>query len=214
MTQTVRDSGEALLTIINDILDFSKIESGDLELEADRFELRDCVESALSLVALAADAKDLELVVEVDPNCPNVVIGDVTRFRQVIVNLLSNAVKFTEHGEVVVTVATPEHTTVDERPTRVLVSVRDTGRGIPADRMDRLFRSFSQVDSSTTRTHGGTGLGLAISRRLAQAMGGDIQVASEVGTGSTFTFSAILTSTRDRRQRPGLSPIHCPGGRP
>jgi CheY-like chemotaxis protein len=200
MTQTVRDSGDALLTIINNILDFSKIEAGDLELESDRFELRDCIESASSLVALAAAAKDLELVVEVDANCPSVVVGDITRFRQVIVNLLSNAVNFTESGEVVVRVTTPDHIPPDEGPTRMIVAVSDTGIGIPADRMNRLFRSFTQVDSSTTRTHGGSGLGLAISRGLAQAMCGDIQVTSEVGVGSTFTFTAVVQATQDRRQ--------------
>ena len=200
MAQTVRDSGDALLTIISDILDFSKIEAGDLELEHDRFELRDCVESALSLVALPADLKGLELVVQVDARCPNMVVGDVTRFRQVIVNLLGNAVKFTESGEVVVTVSAPGHVGPDEGPTRLVVAVKDTGVGIPADRIHRLFRSFSQVDSSTTRTHGGTGLGLAISRRLAQAMAGDITVSSEVGVGSTFTFSAVLQASTDRRR--------------
>ena len=199
MTQTVRDGGEALLAIINDILDFSKIESGDLELEAQKFEVRDCVESALSLMALSADSKNVELVVQIDESCPTVVVGDVTRFRQVVVNLLSNAVKFTPKGEIVVTVTSGPRPESGEGPVQLIVTVRDTGIGIPADRMDRVFRSFAQVDSSTTRTYGGTGLGLAISRRLAQVMGGDIEVTSIPGVGSTFTFTAELIETRDRR---------------
>jgi PAS domain S-box-containing protein len=201
--ETVRDSGESLLTVINDILDFSKIEAGDVELEAQPFELRDCVESALSLVTLAASRKGLELVAHVDENCPAVVIGDDTRFRQVIVNLLSNAVKFTETGEVVVDIsATAEQPASAEGPLQVRVTVRDTGIGIPADRIDRLFKAFSQVDASTTRIYGGTGLGLAISRTLACALGGDLQVDSQVGRGSTFTFTAVLRSAPDRRLPP------------
>ncbi len=187
--ETVRDSGDALLAVISDILDFSKIESGGLELEHHPFDLRDCVESAVGLLGHAASAKGLELVVDVAPTCPAVLVGDATRLRQVLVNLLSNAVKFTEQGEVVVRVETEP-----QPSSRVLLSiaVRDTGVGIPADRLDRLFRSFSQVDSSTTRLHGGTGLGLAISRRLAQAMGGDVVVTSRPGEGSVFTFMALL----------------------
>lgn len=169
--ETIRSSSDALLTIINDILDFSKIESGELELEETTFFLTDCVESALDLLAAAAGAKGLDLVASIHPDVPHVVVGDVTRLRQVVVNLVGNAVKFTQRGEVVVSVEV-----VGGEPTRplVAVSVRDTGIGIPEDRLDRLFRSFSQVDTSTTRTYGGTGLGLAISKRLAQAMGGDI----------------------------------------
>ncbi|HST85448.1 MAG TPA: CHASE domain-containing protein [Kineosporiaceae bacterium] len=198
--ETVRDSGESLLTVINDILDFSKIEAGDVELESQPFELRDCVESALSLVALAASKKGLELVAQVEENCPAVVVGDATRFRQVIVNLLSNAVKFTEIGEVVVEItAAAEEPGSAGRPVQVQVAVRDTGIGIPANRIDRLFKAFSQVDASTTRVYGGTGLGLAISRKLARALGGDLQVESQVGQGSTFTFSALLQSAPDRR---------------
>ncbi|MCW2845372.1 MAG: multi-sensor hybrid histidine kinase, partial [Nocardioides sp.] len=158
---TVRTSGDALLTIINDVLDYSKIESGQLELERYPFVLRDCVEGSLDLVAAQAAAQGLDLAVEIDPDVPPVVEGDVTRLRQVLVNLLTNAVKFTAEGEVVVTVRVVDATDT-ERPT-LAFAVRDTGVGIPADRMDRLFRSFSQVDSSTTRVYGGTGLGLAIS---------------------------------------------------
>jgi len=198
-TETVRDGGESLLAVINDILDFSKIESGDLDLESHPFELRDCVESSLALIAFAADDNGIELVAQLDESCPHRVVGDVTRFRQVIVNLLSNAVKFTTTGEVVVSVSMPEPPASADGPVSLTVTVTDTGIGIPADRMDRLFQSFSQVDTSTTRTYGGTGLGLVISRRLARAMGGDITVRSVVGTGSTFTFTAVLTGIAERR---------------
>ncbi|WP_432824534.1 response regulator [Dactylosporangium sp. CA-092794] len=195
LANTVRDSGEALLTIINDILDFSKIEAGQLELEDAVFDLRECVDSALALVAVPAAAKGLELVADVG-ECPPL-RGDITRLRQVLVNLLSNAVKFTSTGEVVVsghTFAPAADAPGSGGPGRIGVrlDVTDTGIGIPAERMDRLFRSFSQVDASTTRTHGGTGLGLAISRRLARAMGGDVTVTSRPGTGSTFTVTAVL----------------------
>ncbi|AEV84429.1 two-component hybrid sensor and regulator [Actinoplanes sp. SE50] len=193
---TVRDSGEALLVIINDILDFSKIESGQLELEDAVFELRDCIDSALALVTLPAAAKGLELVAQVDPACPRLLRGDVTRLRQILVNLLSNAVKFTAAGEVVVTVGAQDEPGPDGA-VRLCLAVRDTGIGIPADRLHRLFRSFSQVDDSTTRLYGGTGLGLAISRRLAQAMGGDITVASTPGVGSTFTTTAVVRACPD-----------------
>jgi signal transduction histidine kinase/DNA-binding response OmpR family regulator len=199
MARTVRDSGEALLSIINDILDFSKIEAGDLELESRPFELRDCVESALALVGLPAESKGLELIAQMSDNCPEMVLGDATRFRQVIVNLLGNAVKFTAKGEVIVTVTAGQPDPgQDGVPIRVAVS--DTGIGIPADRLDRLFRSFSQVDSSTTREYGGTGLGLAIGRRLARAMGGDIEVSSVSGHGSIFAFTAVLAPAGERRR--------------
>ncbi len=215
-TETVRTSGDALLVIINDILDFSKIEAGDLQLEESPFGLRDSIESALGLVALAADDRHLELVAELTDSCPEMVVGDVTRFSQVIVNLLSNAIKFTPAGEIHVRVsadaldesaveATPgaprpvDTAPGSAGPVRLTVAVRDTGIGVPADRLDRLFQPFSQVDSSTTRLYGGTGLGLVISRRLAVAMGGDLQVRSEAGVGSTFTFTAVLTGAPDRR---------------
>jgi len=191
--KTVRDSGEALLGIINDILDFSKIESGELELDDEPFDLRECMDSALALVALDAERKGLELVGSLDPQTPPVLRGDVTRLRQIMVNLLSNAVKFTASGEVVLTVRGRRIDDSPDGPVELTAEVRDTGPGIPADRMDRVFRSFAQVDSSTTRVYGGTGLGLAISRRLAHAMGGDIAVQSEVGVGSTFTLTAMLT---------------------
>ncbi|MEK6985315.1 MAG: ATP-binding protein [Candidatus Thermoplasmatota archaeon] len=179
--QTIQASGDHLLTIINDILDLSKIESGKLELESRPVDLRSLLEGSLHLVAPLVSNKPVRLAVEVAPEVPAAILGDETRLRQVVVNLLSNAVKFTPHGEVVLTARS------HDRPARELrLTVRDTGIGIPADRMDRLFQTFSQIDESTTRTHGGTGLGLAISRRLVSAMGGRIEVRSTVGSGSTF----------------------------
>ncbi|MCE0535373.1 response regulator [Kineosporia rhizophila] len=199
--QTVRDSGEALLTVINDILDFSKIESGNLELEEHPFELEDCIDSAAAVTALAASRKGLEMVVRVDERCPVVLVGDVTRFRQVIVNLLGNAVKFTDKGEVVLEVSVAEPP-ADLPPGRVQIQVcvRDTGIGIPKERTGRLFQAFTQVDASNTRVYGGTGLGLVISRRLAQALGGDLSVESEVGQGSEFTFTAQMQVAPERRR--------------
>ena len=209
--ETVRASGDALLVIINDILDFSKIESGQLELESQPFSVRDCVEGTLDLVAAQAAAKGLDLAYQLQPGVPPVLVGDVTRLRQILVNLLSNAVKFTERGDVLVTVSTADDASAD----RVALSfaVCDTGIGIPQDRIDRLFRSFSQVDASTTRLYGGTGLGLAISKRLAQAMGGDVTVRSTVGEGSTFTLDVVLprgAQTEDALLQP---PAELPGRR-
>ena len=181
--EIVRSSGDALLRVIDDILDFSKIEAGRLELEREPFDLRECVEGALDIVAPRASEKDVELGCLVDEGVPAGIVGDVTRLRQVLLNLLSNAVKFTERGEVIV------H--VDAEPAepgkhRLHLAVRDTGIGIPQDRMDRLFESFSQVDASTSRRYGGTGLGLAISKRIVELMDGTMWAESEEGKGSTF----------------------------
>jgi CheY-like chemotaxis protein len=190
MAEVIRNSGEALVVVINDILDFSKIESGGMELESAPFDLRACIEDCLQLFAAQAGKKNLHLVYDLPPTCPAIIHGDSTRFRQVLCNLIGNAVKFTADGEVEVRLR-PLTPTTGETFT-LAVEVRDTGIGIPADRLDRLFKSFSQVDSSMTRKYGGTGLGLAISRRLAELMGGTITVASEAGKGSTFTF--LLTT--------------------
>ena len=184
--ETIRTSSDSLLTIINDILDFSKIESGKLELESQPLDLVRCAEDAVDLLSTRASEKGLELVVDIHPAVPRWIMGDVTRLRQILVNLVSNAVKFTAAGEVVLTVQ--PFSGGDENP-RIHFVVRDTGCGIPADRLDRLFQSFSQVDASTTRKYGGTGLGLAISKRLTELMGGSIWVQSEVGTGSAFQFT-------------------------
>lgn len=184
--ETIRISGEALLTIINDILDFSKIESGKMELECQPFELKTCVEEAVELFTSKAAEKNIDLLYQVEPDVPNFIEGDVTRLRQVLVNLIGNALKFTESGEVFISVKKRE----EAGETLVLqFAVKDSGIGIPKEKLNRLFKVFSQVDSSTTRKYGGTGLGLAISRRIVELMNGNIWVESEVGTGSTFSFT-------------------------
>ncbi|MBC5767719.1 GAF domain-containing protein [Ramlibacter albus] len=184
---TIRDSGDTLLTIINDILDFSKIEAGRMDVESQPFDLRECVESALDLVSVRAADKRLDLAYLFEGDVPPAIEGDVTRLRQVLLNLLSNAVKFTEEGELVLTVspAPPR-----EGTPQLEFCVRDTGIGLTPQQMGKLFQSFSQADSSTTRKYGGTGLGLAISMRLAELMGGMMWVESEgPGQGSVFRFT-------------------------
>ncbi|MBS2035389.1 response regulator [bacterium] len=186
--RTVQSSGEGLLGIINDILDFSKIEAGHLELETTPFELFECIEGALDLVANLASNKGLELAYSIDPMVPAGIVGDSTRLRQIMINLLSNAIKFTSEGEVVLSVSSPSRKgNVHE----IEFAVKDSGIGIPPDRVSSLFRPFSQVDSSITRRFGGTGLGLAISKRFVEAMGGKIWVTSEVGVGSVFSFTIL-----------------------
>ncbi|MCU0923891.1 MAG: response regulator, partial [Burkholderiaceae bacterium] len=179
---TIRDSGDSLLTIINDILDFSKIEAGRMDIEAQPFVLRECVESALDLVAARAADKHLDLAYDFEGDLPAAVRGDVTRLRQVLLNLLSNAVKFTDAGEVVLTVSANGE--------QLQFAVRDTGIGLSEVAIGRLFQKFSQADSSTTRKYGGTGLGLAISKLLAELMGGHMRAESAgPGLGSTFRFT-------------------------
>jgi signal transduction histidine kinase/DNA-binding response OmpR family regulator/HAMP domain-containing protein len=188
-TETIRKSGDALLDLINDILDFSKIEAGRLDIERAAFDIRQCIEEAADLVLPRAVEKNLELVYSIDATAPWGVVGDLARVRQVLVNLTNNAVKFTERGMVLIEVKRGnEHGNGD---LEVVFSVKDTGIGIAADRMDRLFKSFSQVDSSTTRMYGGTGLGLAISKQLVELMGGRIWLESEAGKGSTFAFTIV-----------------------
>jgi PAS domain S-box-containing protein len=189
--EVVHVSGDALLHVIDDILDYSKIEAGKLELEREPFNLRDCVEGALDIVAPRAWEKELELGCLIDDDAPAGIVGDEARLRQVLLNLLSNAVKFTEQGEVVVLV---DATETGAGSYQLELAVRDTGIGIPPDRMDLLFTSFSQVDASTTRRFGGTGLGLAISKRLVDLMGGTISVESEQKKGSTFGISLPVTA--------------------
>jgi PAS domain S-box-containing protein len=185
-TESIRESSDALLSIINDILDFSKIEAGRLDLDVINFDLRIALEEVVDLLAVRAHEKGLEIASLVDPGVPSLLQGDPGRLRQVLINLVSNAIKFTERGEVII------HITLDEETGQNVIvrfSVTDTGIGIPSDRMDRLFKSFSQVDGSTTRKYGGTGLGLAISKKLVALMGGEIGVESEEGKGSTFWFT-------------------------
>lgn len=236
--ETIRSSGHTLLTLINEMLDFSKIEAGKLDLENQPFDLHQCIEEALDLVAVKAAEKRLELIYLIEDQTPSGLVGDVTRLRQILTNLLSNAVKFTEEGEVVVTVRSELLASSDEvdrrtaqrspngmapaptaqtqdtnRPEASAVAktqkvyqlhfaVQDTGIGIPKDRMDRLFHSFSQVDSSTGRKYGGTGLGLAISKRLSEMMGGTMWVESEgiPGQGATFHFTLVAAPAPDPGQ--------------
>ncbi len=186
---TIRDSGDALLTIINDILDFSKIEAGRMDIEAQPLDLRECVESALDLATTRAVEKHLDTAYVYEGEVPAAVVSDLTRLRQILLNLLSNAVKFTEQGEVVLTVGSQP---CSDDQVELRFSVRDTGIGLTPEGMSRLFQSFSQADSSTTRKYGGTGLGLAISRRLAELMGGRMWAESDgEGKGSTFHFSIV-----------------------
>ena len=224
--ETIRDSSDSLLTIVNDILDFSKIEAGRLELEHHAFNLQECLESALDIMAPSAAEKGLELACVIEPGTPGAILGDSTRLRQILVNLLSNAVKFTDQGEVIVSVKTENETGADREavwaePAEIRSSafilhfaVRDTGIGIPEDRMNRLFQSFSQVDASTTRKFGGTGLGLAISKRLSEMMEGTIWVESQVGHGSTFNFTIRARPTElPRPSYMGSSQPHLSGKR-
>jgi signal transduction histidine kinase/DNA-binding response OmpR family regulator len=185
----IRNSGDGLLTIINDILDFSKIDAGKLELDMQPFNPQACIEDALELVAPQAFNKGLHLTYQMESVLPPVVISDITRVRQILFNLLSNAIKFTEKGDVTVTAGASPTDTPGTYELRFTVA--DTGIGIPNDRLDRLFQSFSQVDASTTRKYGGTGLGLAICKRLAEMLGGRIWVESDPGKGSRFSFTIL-----------------------
>jgi len=189
-TAIIRNSGELLLTIINDILDFSKIEADKLELEIRPFNIRECVEGVMDLLSMQSADKGLELACSIDENTPVAVKGDVTRLGQILVNIVNNAIKFTQKGEVILSVK-PLGKESDDSPATIQLhfSIKDTGIGIPGDRRERLFKSFGQVDASTTRRYGGTGLGLAISKRLVEMMGGTLWVESREGKGSTFHFS-------------------------
>lgn len=196
--EAIRNSGDTLLALINDILDFSKIEAGKLNLEQQPFDLRDCIESALDLLAPQATGKPLDLAYMLDEDTPQYIQGDITRLRQILVNLVGNAIKFTQSGEVVIKGGVKEKTE-DGSSILLQFSIRDTGIGIPKEQMDRLFQSFTQLDSSTTRKYGGSGLGLAISRRLAESMGGKMWVESAgiPGKGSTFYFTIWAGSRVD-----------------
>ena len=205
--ETIRNSGDALLAIINDILDFSKIEAGKMDVEYQPFDLRECVESALDLTAGRAIEKGLDIAYIIEDDVPAGIRSDVTRLRQVLINLLSNAVKFTDQGEVVLSVRN------GNRANELLFSVRDTGIGLSLEDKGRLFQSFSQADSSTTRKFGGTGLGLAISKRLAEMMGGEMRAESEgIGQGSNFIFtiraeSAPVEERKLARDTKGIQPV-------
>ena len=192
----IKIGGENLLSVINDILDYSKIESGNMEMESLSFRLANPIENAARLLASKAHDKQLELISYVDPEVPEYVLGDITRIQQILVNLINNAIKFTDSGEIVVSVI-PKAKTDDKHILQF--SVKDTGIGIPEDKLHRLFQSFSQVDASTTRKYGGTGLGLAICKRLVELMGGEIWVESTYMEGTTFHFT-ITTGIVDEQQ--------------
>jgi PAS domain S-box-containing protein len=193
--EIIRGSAQALLSLINDVLDLSKIEADRLELEHVDFDLRDVIYETASAIALQAAAKGIELVVNIDSPVPVLSRGDPVRLRQIIMNLLGNAVKFTHEGHVLLHVSSSSNT---EGGAELRIEVTDTGIGIPADRLDRLFKTFSQVDSSTTRHYGGTGLGLSIVKQLAELMGGAVGVDSEVGRGSRFWMTFPLGALREQ----------------
>ncbi|MDA1252405.1 MAG: response regulator, partial [Planctomycetota bacterium] len=184
--ETVRSSGDALLSIINDILDFSKIEAKKVVLEQVTFDLRNDISDCMELLSFRAHAKNIELAFHVQPDVPEFLVGDPGRIRQVLVNLVGNAIKFTHEGEVVVRVATKN---VEEKRCAIEFSVEDTGIGLSPDQQARIFEAFEQADTSTTREYGGTGLGLAISKQLVELMGGEINIKSEAGKGTTFSFT-------------------------
>jgi signal transduction histidine kinase/CheY-like chemotaxis protein len=213
-TEIIRTSSEELLALINSILDFSKIEARQLELEEIPFNLQECVEASLSLLAAKAAEKNLVVTYYIDPTVPTILMGDPTRLRRILVNLLSNAIKFTEQGEVVLSVSSVKCQVPSDRQNmtrdtgtvdtcELHFSVRDTGIGIPPEKMDRLFKPFSQIDSSITRKYGGTGLGLAISKRLVELMGGSMTVESEgvAGRGSIFHFNIVVSGLTSRPER-------------
>ena len=218
----IQQSADSLLRLLNDILDFSKIEAGRLELESIEFPLADCVGKAIQLLTLRAADKGVELACRIDPTIPDQLVGDPGRLRQIIVNLVGNAIKFTEQGEVVVNVQSAA-TTGAAGPTsaavsqllkgqiRLHISVRDTGIGIPQDKLDRLFKAFSQADASTTRKYGGTGLGLVISARLVEMMQGRIWVESQQGLGTTFHFTAELGVAAQQKPRAPAELFHLRG---
>ena len=201
--QIIRTSSESLLTIINDILDFSKIEAGRMELETMAFSLRECVDGAVALIRSLASEKGLALEARIDDDIPTMVMGDVSRLRQILLNLLNNSVKFTESGGVVL--AAGMGAPAADGAFELHITVTDTGIGIPEDAMGRMFQSFSQADAATSRKYGGTGLGLAISKRLSEAMGGTMWVESAgvPGQGSTFHLTIATRAAVDQTAAPG-----------
>lgn len=203
--QIIRNSADSLLRIVNDILDFSKIEAGTLEIDKHEFDIQSTIESAVDTVACTAHEKGLEFTFLIDPAVPNRLVGDDGRLKQVLLNLLNNAIKFTHQGEVFL------HVTLEEKEaffTTLKFIIKDTGIGIPADQTDYIFRAFSQVDASTTRNYGGTGLGLAISKNIVEMMNGRIDVQSEPGQGSIFTFTAKFQRPAPSENKSPMLPLH------
>jgi len=198
--EIIHNSGESLLSVINDILDFSKIESGNLELDLHDFDLRGCIEEVLDIFSTKAASAGLDLLYQIDFNVPNTIFGDKLRLRQILINLVGNAIKFTKHGEIFVGVSSTEM----QDKLKLQFEIRDTGIGIPPDKLGRLFKAFSQVDATTTRKYGGTGLGLVITEKLVTLMSGEIGVQSTPGQGTTFTF----TIQAQAGQAPVINYIH------
>lgn len=203
--ETIRISGDNLLSVINDILDFSKIESGKMEVEYQEMVLLDPIEDTLDLLATKAEEKQIELLCDIQEGVPEYIISDLAKIRQVIVNLVNNAIKFTAKGEILVSIQAKK---INNKQFEILYSVKDTGIGIPEDRLNRLFKSFSQVDASTTRKYGGTGLGLAISKKIVELLGGNIWVESVEGVGSTFSFSILAEPTSNPSSFPNINYLH------
>ncbi len=210
LIETGRRSSDSLLTIINDILDFSKIEAGELDLELLNFNLRSAIAEMVEVPAMYAHEKGLEFIYSIHYDVPPLLKGDPGRLRQILLNLTGNAIKFTSEGEVVIGIFLQEETATHAR---VLFKVKDTGIGIPEDRFDTIFESFKQSDSSTTRLYGGTGLGLSISKRLAELMGGEIGVESEIGKGSTFWFTALFEKQPNAHEELPVIPVDLKGKR-
>ncbi len=211
----VKESAMSLLSLLNSILDFSKIEAGKLELETIAFDLRYTLESAVGTLAVQADRKGIDLLCHIDPKAPNELGGDPGRLRQIIMNLLGNAIKFTDKGEVLLKVSLADVAKDDiDGKVKINFFVRDTGIGIPGDKLNKIFESFTQEDTSTTRKYGGSGLGLTISNRLVKMMGGEIEAVSTVGEGSSFHFTLLLdhvkSSAQDRvTQQGALHGMEC-----
>lgn len=197
--ETIRSSGDKLLTLINDILDFTEIDSGKLALEYQPFSLRNCISDAIGLISKNALAKSLEVIYYVDPQVPENIFGDITRLRQIIVNLLNNAVKFTNQGDVFLSVVKIDKSKINNVDNEVELefSIRDTGIGIKDTEAEKIFKEFSQVDSSLTRKFGGAGLGLAICKKLVDMMGGKIWFESKEGSGTTFYFTINVKQTEN-----------------
>ena len=212
----INSSADALLQIINDVLDFSKIEAGKLELEMIDFELRPVIEETAEILALLARQRGNELTCLISDDLPYILRGDPGRLRQILINLINNAIKFTENGEIAIRVeaaTSPPPSTVNRQLSTILFSVTDTGIGIPKNKQVRLFKSFSQIDASTTRKYGGTGLGLAIAQQLVGMMGGEIGLKSEEGRGSTFWFTAVFEERPERRKQPRIITVNLEGKR-
>jgi PAS domain S-box-containing protein len=203
--KTIMNSGEALLSIINNILDFSKIDSGRIVLDSKAFGIEDCIEHSINLVAREASMKSLKLTYSIERAVPEIIIGDAPKLSQILINLLANAIKFTNKGGVSLEVAGNK---LEDNNYEISFAIKDTGMGIPENKIGQLFQSFSQIDTSTTRKSGGTGLGLAISKKLAEVMGGKIWAESKLGEGSTFHFTIIAAAATSNQTTSSMDEVH------